>query len=74
MLVYWIWLAHRTGVSDRMKAALLAYFRDPEAVYFADEAALEQIPELTAERLFGTEIWALRKKSWRSAIKSIWAF
>ena len=49
MLVYWIWLAHRTGVSDRMKAALLAYFRDPEAVYFADEAALEQIPELTAE-------------------------
>lgn len=48
MLVHWIWLAHRPGVNDRVKAALLEHFRDPEAVYYADEDALRQA-ELTAE-------------------------
>ena len=42
MLVHWIWLAHRPGFGPRAKAALLEHFRDPEAVYFADEAELEQ--------------------------------
>lgn len=49
MLVHWIWLAHRPAVSDRLKAALLEHFRDPEAVFFADEAALNPVPGLTAE-------------------------
>ncbi len=36
MLIHWIWLAHRSGVSDRMKAALLEYFSDSEDIYYAD--------------------------------------
>lgn len=49
MLVHWIWLAHRAGLSDRMKAALLEHFRDPKAAFFADEGALDPVEELTAE-------------------------
>ena len=47
MLVHWIWLAHRPAVNDRLKAALLEHFRDPEAVFFADEKALNPVPGLT---------------------------
>ena len=36
MLIHWIWLAHRAGVSDRMKLALLAAFSDPEDIYCSD--------------------------------------
>ena len=52
MLVHWIWLAHRHGVSDRMKAALLQHFSDPEDIFYADcfdgveglsESALESL-------------------------------
>ena len=32
MLVHWIWLATRPSVSDRVKAALLERFGDPEDV------------------------------------------
>ena len=35
MLTHWIWFAHRPGLSDRAKAELLEYFRDPEDVFFA---------------------------------------
>ena len=49
MLVHWIWLAHRPAVNDRLKAALLEHFRDPEAVFFADEKALNPVPGLTPE-------------------------
>ncbi len=49
MLIYWIWLAHRPGLSDRMKLALLQHFQDPEAIYFADAASFDAIEGLTAE-------------------------
>ena len=51
MLTHWIWLAHRSGISTRTKAALLGHFRDPEAVYYGDAAALRAVPGLTAEGL-----------------------
>lgn len=51
MLVHWIWLAHRPGVSDRMKAELLRHFSDPEDIYFADGEALSHIDGLTKENL-----------------------
>ncbi len=49
MLTHWIWLAHRPGVNDRMKAELLRHFEDPEDIYYADEESLDLIPELTRE-------------------------
>ena len=51
MLVHWIWLAHRPGVSDRMKAELLRHFSDPEDIYFADEEAFSHIDGLTKDNL-----------------------
>ena len=49
MLVHWIWLAHRSGVSDRMKMVLLQHFRDPEDLYFADSDGFSHIPGMTEE-------------------------
>ena len=49
MLVHWIWFAHRPGLSDRMKLALLGQFPDPEDLFFADSRLLERIPELSQE-------------------------
>ena len=49
MLVHWIWLAHRPGVHDRMKAELLRHFSDPEDLYFADKEAFTHIEGLTKE-------------------------
>lgn len=63
MIVHWIWLATR-HISDRMKVALVRHFQDPEAVFFADEAAYRQIEGLTAE---GLE--ALKDKNLRPAEK-----
>ena len=48
MLVHWIWLAHRPGLGPRTRVELLRHFRDPEAVYFADEEALGNL-ELSTE-------------------------
>ena len=48
MLIHWIWLHHRPGFGPRTKAKLLEHFRDPEAVYYADEEALGQL-ELSQE-------------------------
>lgn len=45
MLIHWIWLATRQNITDRDKAALLEHFRDPEAVFFASEEQLNQLPE-----------------------------
>ena len=36
MLLHWIWLAHRPGLSDRGRAALLQRFQDPEDIFYAD--------------------------------------
>lgn len=49
MLLHWIWLATRPGVSDRMKAAVLRHFQDPEDVYYADPGAYKQIDGITDE-------------------------
>ncbi len=52
MLVHWIWFAHRHGVSDRMKARLLAHFSDPEEIYYADSyEAVEGLSESAREGL-----------------------
>ena len=49
MLVHWIWFAHRPGLTDRMKLALLRRFQDPEDIYFADSSAFERMEGLSAE-------------------------
>ena len=49
MLQHWIWLAHRPGVSDRMKNSLLEHFRDPEDIYFADGESYRHVNGMTAE-------------------------
>ena len=49
MLIHWIWLAHRPGVSDRMKQALLEHFRDPEEIFYADSGAFAHMEGLTEE-------------------------
>ena len=49
MLVHWIWLAHRPGLSDRMKVVLLRHFSDPEDVFFADSGAFDHIEGLSED-------------------------
>ena len=49
MLIHWIWFAHRPNVNDRLKAALLQHFRDPEDIYFADGEAYRHVEGMTAE-------------------------
>lgn len=51
MLIHWIWLAHRPGLSDRMKAVLLEHFHDPEDIYFADRGAFSHIDGFTVEAM-----------------------
>ena len=53
MQVHWIWLAHRPGVTDRMKSILLEHFSDPEDIYFAEESAFRGISGLTDHALEG---------------------
>lgn len=62
MLIHWIWLATRPGLSDREKAALMQYFRDAEDVFFADSDAYQCVEELTEEALL-----ALQDKDVRQA-------
>ena len=49
MLVHWIWLAHRPGLTDRAKVALLQHFSDPEDIFFADSGAFDHIDGVTEE-------------------------
>jgi len=49
MLVHWIWFAHRPGLTDRMKLQLLRHFQDPEEIYFAGEADVVQVEDLTPD-------------------------
>lgn len=51
MLEHWIWLAHRSAVSDRLKIELLQHFGTPEHVYFASEEELVQFGKLKSEAL-----------------------
>ena len=48
MLVHWIWLAARPGLSDREKVAVLEYFSDPEGAYYAPAEAFCKIDGLSA--------------------------
>lgn len=49
MLVHWIWLATRPGMNDRIKAAVLEHFGDPEDAFYADDGAYRAIEGLTPE-------------------------
>ena len=49
MLIHWIWLAHRPGVTDREKVALLEHFSDPEEIFFADSEAFDHVEGLSEE-------------------------
>lgn len=51
MLVHWIWFAHRPGLSDRAKAALMQHFSDPEDIFYADSGAFSHLDFLTEEAL-----------------------
>jgi DNA processing protein len=64
MLIHWIWLATRPGITDRIKAVVLEHFGDPEDAFYADSGAYQQIEGLTAE---GAE--TLRDKSLNEARK-----
>jgi DNA processing protein len=47
MLIYWIWLATRQGMTAWEKQVALAYFGSPEDCYFAKEAAYKNIEDLS---------------------------
>lgn len=49
MLIHWIWLATRTGVSDRVRKELLEHFRDPEDIYFAAADGFDHLEALSRE-------------------------
>ena len=49
MLIHWIWLAHRPGVTDREKVVLLRHFSDAEDIYFADGEAYDSVDGLKPE-------------------------
>ena len=49
MIVHWIWLATRTGVSDRIKVELVRHFQDPENIFFADPDSYRVIEDLSEE-------------------------
>ncbi len=49
MLVHWIWLCSRPGLTDRGRVSLLQHFRDAEEVYFAGADAYDRIPGLSGE-------------------------
>lgn len=49
MIVHWLWLAHRPGLTDYMKAELLRHFSDPEDIYFAQPEAFCHIEGFTQE-------------------------
>ena len=49
MLIHWIWLCSRPGLTDRGRAALMEHFRDAEEVYFAAADAYDRVPGLSEE-------------------------
>ena len=64
MLVHWLWLATRGCLSDRSRYRLLTHFADAEEIYYADEASLARVEELSEEALA-----ALKDKSLQPAEK-----
>ncbi len=49
MQIYWIWLAHRPGLSNRIKRQLMERFASAEDLYYAQEDAIAGIPGLTRD-------------------------
>lgn len=51
MLVHWIWLATRSGISDRMKKIIAEAMPDAEEVYYANADGLASLEGMTPEIL-----------------------
>ena len=49
MLIHWIWLSTRSGMSDRGRMALLEHFSDAEDIFFAPSDALRQVDGLSED-------------------------
>ena len=49
MIVHWIWLAIREGISDRVKVELVHHFQDPETIYFAESEQYREVEGLSPE-------------------------
>lgn len=47
MLEHWLWLAHRPGINEHLKALLLQFFGSPEQVYSAGQGEYASVPGLT---------------------------
>ena len=48
MQLYWIWLAHKSGINDREKLLLAERFPNPEDIYHASEKELAQLEGISA--------------------------
>ena len=46
MNVYWIWLTQLKYIGPVLQKRLVTEFGSPEAIYFASQAELEQIPQI----------------------------
>ena len=51
MQLHWIWLATRTGLSDRGRMALLQRFADAEDIYYADAGAYSRVEGLSPDAI-----------------------
>lgn len=49
MLIHWIWLATRPNLDDRKKLDVLQAFRDPEEIFFGEQAAYAKVKGMTPE-------------------------
>ena len=49
MLIHWIWLATRPHMNDADRLAVLSHFGNPEDIYFADEQAYTEVPQMTRQ-------------------------
>ena len=52
-LKYWVWLSNRPGTGNQLRLALLEAMGSPEAVYYAGEEELLQVPGMTRGALSG---------------------
>ena len=48
-LRYWLWLTLKRGITSRKITLLFEYFKSPEDIFRADEAALRKVPGLTGK-------------------------
>ena len=51
MRIYWLWLANRTGMTEREKMVVFAHFGSPEDCYYADADAYSGIEKLSKNAL-----------------------